>query len=108
MWVILFAGMGAARWFALTSGSAQARDDARAVVGLIGLCLAYPFYTHLIGGHATELVGNGVTFAYAAWLITRLRARSALAALLISAVALWIAFATVLVFALVQINGWGT
>jgi len=99
VWIVLFAGMGAAY------GLARSR---RAVVGLIALCLAYPFYTHAIGGHLTELLGNIVTFVYAAWLMSRLRSESQTATLLVGCVAAWIVFATALVIALVQLNGWAT
>jgi tryptophan-rich sensory protein len=99
VWIVLFAGMGAA------FGLARSR---RAVAGLIALCLAYPFYTHAIGGHLTELLGNIATFTYAAWLMTRLRAESRTATLLVGCVAAWIAFATALVIGLVQLNGWAT
>lgn len=108
IWVVLFAALGAARALALRVTAQPARTDARAVTGLIVICLAYPFYTHFIGGHATELVGNAVTFAYAAWLAVRLRSRSPIAALIVGVVAAWVAFATVLVFALVGLNGWAT
>ncbi len=99
VWIVLFAGMGAAY------GLAPSR---RAVVVLIALCLAYPFYTHVIGGHLTELLGNIVTFAYALWLMTRLRSESTAAMWLIGCVAAWVAFATALVIGLVQLNGWAT
>ena len=65
IWIVLFAGMGAAFWLAPTRR--------RAIAGLIVLCLAYPFYTHMIGGHLTEFVGNIVTFAYAIWLAIEVR-----------------------------------
>jgi len=99
VWIALFAGMGAAY--------AQTRSK-RAVAGLILLCLAYPFYTHVIGGHAVELAGNVVTFAYAVWLAAALRAQSGIAAACVGLVAVWIAFATALVVALVRLNGWAT
>jgi len=99
IWIVLFAGMGAAY------GLARSR---RAVVGLIALCLAYPFYTHAIGGHLAELLGNIVTFVYAAWLMSRLRSESRAATLFVGCVATWIAFATALVIALIQLNGWAT
>ncbi len=99
VWIVLFAGMGAAY------GLARSR---RAVAALIVLCLAYPFYTHVIGGHLTELVGNIVTFAHAVWLTTRLRSESTAAMWLVGCVAAWIAFATALVIGLVQLNGWAT
>jgi tryptophan-rich sensory protein len=113
VWVALLAGMGAARGLAQSAATRHARDDARAddaraIVVLILLCLAYPFYTHLVGGRAIELAGNGVTLLYAVWLTRRLLPRSATAALLVGAVAVWIVFATALVFGLVQLNGWAT
>jgi tryptophan-rich sensory protein len=61
-----------------------------------------------VGGRAIELAGNGVTLLYAVWLTRRLLPRSATAALLVGAVAVWIVFATALVFGLVQLNGWAT
>jgi tryptophan-rich sensory protein len=108
IWIVLFAAMGAARYLAATSGRTSARNDAWAVVGLLALCLAYPLYTHFISGHATELAGNAISFVYALWLVARLRGPSPIAAALIGVVAIWIAFATALVFALIQLNGWAT
>ncbi len=96
IWIALFAGMGAAYWL-------SGRD--RAVAVLIVLCLAYPFYTHLISGHLTELIGNIVTLLYASWLAYRLRA-TPIASIFIACVAAWVVFATALVIALVQLNGW--
>jgi tryptophan-rich sensory protein len=108
IWIALFAAMGAARYLAATSGRTSAPTDAWAVVGLLALCLAYPLYTHLIPGHATELAGNAISFVYALWLAARLRGPSLLAASFVGVVAAWIVFATVLVFALIQLNGWAT
>lgn len=97
VWIALFAGMGAA--YALV-------PQKRAVAALIVLCLAYPFYTHVAGTHLSELAGNVVTFVYAVWLMLTLRARSTAATLLVAAVAAWIAFATALVVALGNADGW--
>jgi tryptophan-rich sensory protein len=108
IWIVLFAAMGAARYLAATSGRPTARADAWAVVGLLAICLAYPLYTHLISGHATELVGNAISFAYALWLVARLRGPAPIGAALVVLVAAWIAFATVLVIALIRLNGWAT
>lgn len=108
VWIVLFAAMGAARWLLMRSESPQGAARANAVAALIALCLAYPFYTHFLGSHVTELAGNIVTFAFAAWLLMRARRSSPLAAVLIGCVMGWIAFATVLVFALVRLNGWQT
>ena len=98
VWIVLFAGMGAALTLAA---------ERRAVAVLIVMCLAYPFYTHLFRNHLTELIGNGFTLAYALWLIQRVRLQAPLAAIFIACVAAWIVFATVLVFALARLNGWG-
>jgi tryptophan-rich sensory protein len=106
IWVMLFAAMGAARYLAATSGASSSQADANGIVGLMLLCLAYPLYTHALRGHATELAGNVVTLSYAAMLIARLRVPAPIAAWLVGLVAVWIAFATALVFGLVQLNGW--
>jgi tryptophan-rich sensory protein len=108
VWVVLFAGMGAARGLAHEIDTRRGTTLARAVTGLICLCLAYPFYTHAIGGHLTELIGNLITLGYATWLVVQLRRTSIVAAALIGLVAGWVTFATVLVVALVQLNGWAT
>jgi benzodiazapine receptor len=107
IWVALFGLMGAARWLVVRERGASAVLNGRAIVVLVGLCLAYPFYTHVVGGHAVELAGNIVTFAVAAVIAARLR-RQRLAAAFVGAVAVWIGFATVLVVALVTLNGWRT
>lgn len=107
IWVVLFAVMGFAYWHVARKHRAAESFEARGILVLISLCLAYPFYTHAIGGHVVELVGNVLTFAVAALLVFRLRARPAAAAS-IGAVAIWVGFATVLVCALVSLNGWRT
>lgn len=107
IWIVLFALMGTARWLVVRGRDASAARNARWIDGLIAMCLAYPFYTHFIGGHAVELAGNIATFSLAAAIVVRLRAEM-LAASFVAVVAAWIAFATVLVFALVALNGWRT
>ncbi len=99
VWIGLFAAMGAAFALARSKG---------AVATLVAICLAFPFYTHAVGGHAIELIGNLVTLAYALWLIVRLRSESSAAALFVGFVAAWLIFATALVLGLVQLNGWST
>lgn len=89
----------------LRHDSRVARDRSRGVVALAALCLAYPFYTHFVGGHAIELAGNIATFAVAVGLAVRIRG-DLLATACIACVAAWVAFATVLVVALVRLNGW--
>ncbi len=108
IWVVLFAGMGAARRLVATSGFAGAQSRARFITGLIAVCLAYPFYTHFIHGHQIELIGNVGSFALAVTIVVQVRRDSVLAASFIGLTAAWIAAATVLVFALVRLNGWAT
>ena len=107
IWVVLFAAMGAARWSVAREFGPHATSNARAIGALIVICLAYPFYTHVVGGHAIELAGNVVTFAIAVGIAVRCR-ETIVAALCVGAVAIWIACATVLVGALVALNGWNT
>lgn len=106
IWVGLFACMGTARWLVTRSGTAAGARNAAFITGLIALCLAYPFYTHVIAGHRIELAGNVVSLAFALIVATRIWSNSRLAALLIALVAAWIVFATALVFALARLNGW--
>jgi tryptophan-rich sensory protein len=105
IWVVLFACMGAARYLVARSGSGR---DAASIIALIATCLAYPFYTHLLHGHLTELIGNLVSLTLATAIAIRIWNDSRIATLLIALVAAWIVFATVLVFALVRLNGWST
>jgi tryptophan-rich sensory protein len=108
IWVALFACMAAARYVVARSGSREAAGHARAIVALMVVCLAYPIYTHVFHGHLTELVGNVVSFALATTIVFRVATDSTVASVLIALVSAWIAFATVLVFALVTLNGWTT
>ncbi len=109
IWVVLFGCMGGAAWLAGQRQSSRPADAAnvRLIASLMIACLAYPFYTHFVPGHRTELAGNVVTFALAGTIASRLWDRSRTAALLVGLVAAWIVFATVLVFALAGLNGWG-
>lgn len=108
IWVVLFAGMGAARALVARSPRVSSARNAELIVALILTCLAYPFFTHFSPGHLTELLGNIASFALATVTAIRIRRDSRIAALLVGLVAAWIAFATVLVFALVKLNGWAT
>ena len=100
MWVVLFALMGTARWAAVRDG---ARGGGWWVVGLLALCVAYPFYT---GGFdlLPSMIGNVVTLVAAAAVALRLRRTSRTAALLIVPVVAWVAFACVLTGTQIAIN----
>jgi tryptophan-rich sensory protein len=100
--------MGAARWLVTRSARVGSAQNPQYIGVLIATCLAYPFYTHLIRGHVTELVGNLVSLTLATGVAVRIWSDSRVGAVLIGLVAAWIVFATVLVFALVRLNGWPT
>ena len=94
LWVVLFAGMGTARWLLLRA--ARGREEQRRVewVSLLAfLCLLYPLYTvglrddrvGLVGNVLTAMVGIGV--AVFAW--KRVRAAGAW----LAAVCAWLMYA---------------
>ena len=99
-WVVLFALMGAARWAAVRD---RDRRGGWWVVGLLAICVAYPFYT---GGFdlLPSMAGNVVTLVVATAVALRLRRRSRTAALLIVPVIAWVAFACVLTATQIAIN----
>ena len=100
MWVVLFALMGAARWAAVRDGD---RGGGWWVVGLLAICVAYPFYTR--GFELTpSMAGNVATLAAAIAVALRLRRTSRTAALLIVPVVAWVAFACVLAGTQIAIN----
>ncbi len=96
VWVILFAFLGAARWFVMRSGGAQAGRQAGYIVLLLLFCLAYPFYTMGLKSVAVGLVGNVATIAAAVWVASQVKTTSRAAAGLVLPVVAWVSFATVL------------
>ncbi len=97
LWLLLFAGMGVARWLLMRRG---VDGDARAAwvgVEVLGfLCLIYPLYTIGLSNDRIGLVGNIITLVVAlpvAWLAGR---RSRAAGGCIVAVCLWLTYASVL------------
>jgi tryptophan-rich sensory protein len=63
IWVVLFAGMGAARWMLVRVGEEGLRVEWVSVVAF--LCLLYPLYTRGFGDLVAGLVGNVVTLVFA-------------------------------------------
>ena len=100
MWVALFALMGAARWAAVRDGD---RRGGWWIVGLLAICVAYPFYTSGFD-LVPSMTGNVVTLVAAVALALRLRRTSRTAALLIAPTAAWVAFACVLTGTQIAIN----
>lgn len=63
IWVVLFAGMGVARWLLVKRGGGRGVEW----VSLLGvLCLLYPVYTRGFSDLMAGLVGNVVTLLVAA------------------------------------------
>ncbi len=96
LWVLLFVGMGVARWLLLRRGVERGDRRAASGVELLGfLCLIYPLYTVGLSNDRIGLAGNIVTLLVAlpvaafAW--RRVRAAGGC----IFAVCLWLCYASV-------------
>ena len=94
LWMLLFAGMGVARWLLLRDGAERGDRKAASGVELLGfLCLIYPLYTVGLSNDRIGLVGNMVTLLVAlpvaafAW--RRVRAAGGC----VVAVCLWLSYA---------------
>lgn len=96
VWTLLFAALGLSRWLILGTRVGQTKG-ADWIVLLLLLCAAYPFYTLGLRSPVMGLIGNAVTCVFALWVANRVRQRSVTAAWLISSVAAWVAFASVLI-----------
>jgi tryptophan-rich sensory protein len=96
VWVFLFAAMGAARWLVAS------REDGRGkgslpVLLLVLFCASYPLYTLALSSLTLGLIGNAATALFALWVAARVRPVSRLAAGLVTAPAVWVAFASYLI-----------
>ena len=94
MWVVLFAGMGLARWLLLRAATGRAEQRRVEWVSLLAfLCLLYPLYTAGLRDDRVGLVGNvvtavvGIAVAVFAW--RRVRA----AGVWVLAVCAWLVYA---------------
>jgi tryptophan-rich sensory protein len=90
IWMLVFAGMGVARWM-LTCGSEP--RVARWVDGLALLCLVYPLYTLGLKSQAIGLAGAIVTSLVAFAIAVRVWRQSKAASVLTACVALWTLYA---------------
>jgi tryptophan-rich sensory protein len=95
LWVLLFVGMGVARWLLVRRGVERGDRRAASGVELLGfLCLIYPLYTVGLSHDRIGLAGNVVTLLVAlpvavfAW--RRVRAAGGC----IVAVCLWLSYAS--------------
>lgn len=94
VWVVLFALMGASRWFVIRS-AAQARSLSFAVFGFMAWCLAYPVFTDGLRSVPLGLLGNGITLGLNAAVCISLLRESRVAAALMSLPAAWVTFASI-------------
>ncbi|MGA7158071.1 MAG: TspO/MBR family protein [Acidobacteriaceae bacterium] len=94
IWVVLFAGMGVARWLLLRAAMTRGEERRAEWVSLLGLiCLLYPFYTAGLRDDRVGLVGNLVTLAVAVGVCRFAWRRVRVAGVWLLAVCVWLAYA---------------
>ena len=94
LWMLLFAGMGVARWLLLRGDSDRRHRRAAVGVGLLGfLCLLYPLYTAGLHDDRAGLVGNLITLMVALPVTALAWRCSRAAGGCIVAVCLWLLYA---------------
>lgn len=98
VWVVLFAGLGYARWLLLGGRSGQLTSAAtrtrRLLDLLILLCLAYPLYAIAPDNDHVAFVSNLIVMAFAAWIATLASRIDRRAAIPLIALLCWVAFAS--------------
>ncbi len=92
VWVLLFAGLGVARWLLLQHNAVR---QAWLVFALGVLCLLYPLYTAGLSSERLGLIGNILIIPFAAYVGVCCWRSSRAAAYGSFAVVLWVCFATV-------------
>lgn len=94
LWLLLFAGMGAARWQLDSAPPSLFRERRTEWVSLLAfLCLIYPLYTEGLRDDRIGLGGNIVTAAVGFVATERVAHRSRAAALLLLPTCLWLTYA---------------
>jgi tryptophan-rich sensory protein len=94
LWLLLFAGMGAARWQLESASTSLFRDRRAEWVSLLAfLCLTYPLYTEGLRDDRIGLGGNIVTALVSFAAVERVAHRSQTAALLLLPTCLWLSYA---------------
>ena len=104
IWTALFAAMGAARWLAVRNGTWIGQRNGRLVTALIVACFVYPYYTLGFRSPLVGLAGGVITMSAAGLIAWCIAEQSRLAAVLVSATALWCAFACVILIRTLQLN----
>jgi translocator protein len=107
VWTVLFTCMGAARWL-VGKGTdlQQVAPHQQLIAILVIFCLLQPLYSTAIGSRVGGLLGTLATVVLAAFTAVSVRSSSELAALLITPVAIWTAFASFLLIAVIRSRGW--
>jgi tryptophan-rich sensory protein len=96
VWTFLFAGLGLARWLVAGNGERPIKSS-NLVFFLLLFCAAYPLFTLGLHSLVIGLIGNVATCAFALWVASLVRRRSSVATFLVSSVAAWVTFATLLI-----------
>lgn len=96
IWTVLLCCMGVALWRGTRSAAARSARLPQLVLCLIVLCLAYPFYTSGFQSGRIGLIGNAVTFVYAAWIAARAWPVERKTALPLIPVLCWLAYASLI------------
>lgn len=104
VWTGLFVLMAVARWLIVKSRGINAAAHARLVTILAVLCFLYPFYTLGLSSQIMGLVGNAAVILLAGWTIWQVKSSSKTAAALLSAVVLWVSFASLIIIRELQLN----
>jgi tryptophan-rich sensory protein len=104
VWVGLFVLMAVARWLIVESRGIDAAAHARLITILAVLCFLYPFYTFGLSSRTMGLIGNCIIILLAGWTIWQVKSSSKTAGALLSAVVLWVSFASVIIIRELQLN----
>jgi tryptophan-rich sensory protein len=99
IWVVLVMGMAAAHWKLRTLSQLPL---AKGVLILLAVCLGYPFYALASNNQWVGLAGNIVTLLLSAGLAWKVWPVSRFAGVPLAAVAVWVAYATAVVVALLR------
>jgi tryptophan-rich sensory protein len=91
IWMVLFTGMGVARWLLIKSGAGRRLTEGPSLLGF--LCLLYPLYTAGLQNDSVGLVGNVVTAAVALPLAVLVWRWSQAASGCLAAVCAWLLYA---------------
>ena len=94
LWVMLFAGMGTARWLLLRAARGHGEERRAEWVSLLAfLCLLYPLYTLGLRDDRVGLLGNVITAVVGIWVAAFAWKRVRAAGMWLAAVCAWLLYA---------------